>query len=66
MRNHVEIEYTKRPDGLYNRWQKMSLLKLGIISEEDFTKANSPDYMNPYIWSITGVFEYIPRNKKVI
>lgn len=65
MRNYSTVEYTKRSDGKYNRWQKLSRIQLGQLSQEEWDSKDRPEYLNPYVWTITGTFSKIPRNKRV-
>jgi len=59
----MRTEFTKRPDGKYNRWQKMGDVKTGITCADDYKNLGNPDYMNQKRWVITGVYDRLPRQK---
>lgn len=61
MNNDVEVEYTKRDDGFYNQWKKLSLVQLKVVDRKEFIEAGRPDYMNPKVWTVTDVVYNIPR-----
>lgn len=61
MNNDVQVNYTQRDDGFYNQWKKLSLVQLKIVDRKEFIEAGRPDYMNPKVWTVTGVFDRIPR-----
>lgn len=65
MRQYSNVEYTKRSDGRYNRWQKLSQIQLGLLDKAEWERLERPEYMNQYIWTITGTYSTIPRNRKV-
>ena len=64
MNTYNEVEYTRRPDGQYNQWKKLSFVQLKLVDHNDFVTKGRPDYMNPKVWTLTGVFNSIPRNRQ--
>ena len=63
--SHVRIEYTKRPDGRLNQWKFLTYVQSGLADHVEFIKAGRPEYMSQRHWVLTGVFDTIPRPKKV-
>lgn len=49
------IEYDKRPDGLWNRWELLARVNFDSRIQEDIYHFG--DSANPLIWVITDVVE---------